>query len=233
MYPTLVVHIAAGLVAITLGCIALSTAKGRRGHRLSGRGFVYSMLTMGLVGAWLAATHNKSPEANVPIGLLTSYLVITGLTTVKPPRKGVRQLEAALAALALIVGLVLVGFGMKAANTPTGNLHGIPTLPFFIFGAVALLAGAGDVRLIRSGGGQLLRGAPRLTRHLWRMCIAHLVAAFAFFPRLGKFIPREYRIPSVMLPALIILVALLYWLWRVRLKRSLRGIAVARSPEPA
>jgi len=233
MYPALVVHIAAGLVGIAFGYVALFSAKGKRGHRVSGRIFVYAMVTMALVGAWIAATHGKSPEANVPVGLLTAYLVITGLATVKPPRWQARRLDAGLATLALLVGLVLLGFGIKASNTPTGNLHGIPTLPFFIFGGVALLASAGDFRLIRSGGVHLLRGAPRLTRHLWRMCVGHLIAAFAFFPRLGKFIPKEYRLVGVMLPALIVLAALLYWLWRVRFKPSLRRLHDVPAPEAA
>ena len=234
MYPTLVVHIAAGLTAITLGYVALSTAKGKRGHRISGRAFVYSMMTMALLGAWLAATHNKAPEANVPVGLLTAYLAITGLTTVKPLRTNGRELDTALAALALVVGLVLLGFGIKAGNAPTGTLHGIPTFPFYIFGAVAMLAGISDVRLIRAGGIQLLRGTPRLTRHLWRMCFAHLIAAFSFFLGQAKVFPKQYRIvPLLIIPPLIVLAALLYWLWRVRFKRSLRGIAVARAPEPA
>jgi uncharacterized membrane protein len=225
VYPTLIVHIAAGLSAILVGYVALSTAKGGRGHRMSGRAFVYTMITMGLLGAWLAATHNKAPEANVPIGLLTTYLVITGLITVRPPRVGARAIDSALAMLALSIGGVLLAFGVQAATTPTGRLGGIPTVPFFIFGTVAVLASAGDYRLIRAGGVHVIRGAPRLTRHLWRMCFAHLIAAFSFFLGQAKVIPKPYRsLPLLLIPPLIILVALLYWLWRVRLRRSLRGI---------
>jgi uncharacterized membrane protein len=224
MYPTLVVHIAAGLLAISLGYVALSTAKGGRWHRVSGRAFVYSMSMMALLGAWLAATHDKAPRANVPIGLLTAYLVITGLTTVRPPRANARQLHILLALLALVVGLVLLGFGVQAANAPAGTLQGIPTLPFFIFGTVAVLASVSDFRLIRAGGVHLLRGTRRLTRHLWRMCFAHLIAAFSFFLGQAKVFPKQYRIvPLLIIPPLIVLAALLYWLWRVRFSRSLRA----------
>ena len=43
MYPTLVVHIVAGLIAILDGYVALATVKGLRAQRSSGREFVYSM----------------------------------------------------------------------------------------------------------------------------------------------------------------------------------------------
>ena len=190
MYPTLVVHIAAGLTAITLGYVALSTAKGKRGHRLSGRAFVYSMMTMALLGAWLAATHNKAPEANVPVGLLTAYLAITGLTTVKPLRTSGRELDTALAALALIIGLVLLGFGIKAGNAPTGTLHGIPTFPFYIFGTVAVLAGISDFRLhwCRRHPTAARNGATRAPS------LAHVLRPsdrrFLVLPRPGEGIPQ-------------------------------------------
>lgn len=228
----LLIHIAAGLIAIAVGYVALFAAKGAAIHRRAGRAFVYTMPAMALIGAWMSVKHGKSPEANLPIGLLTTYLVITGLTAVRPPKEFSRQLDTGFAILALSVGLALVGFGVQANNTPTGKLHGIPTVPFFIFGVVALLASAGDFRLIRSGGTHILRGAPRLTRHLWRMCVALLIAAFSLFTRVKVF-PQPYRIVPQIVPPLIVLAALLYWLWRIKLKRSLRGLVSARAPEPA
>lgn len=234
MDATLIVHIVAGLFAISVGYVALGTAKGQRAHRISGRAFVYSMIAMALIGSWMAATRGKSPEANVPIGFLTAYLVVTGLTTMRPPQTGGRRFDAGLAVLAAIIGLALVAFGIESANSPTGKLHSIPTLPFFIFGTIALLASAGDFHLIRSGGVHLIRGAPRLTRHLWRMCFALLVAAFSFFPRVARVIPKGFPVlPIVLTPALIVLGAMIYWLWRVRTRRSLRGIRALRTPKPA
>ena len=230
----LLIHIAAGLIAISVGYVALAAVKGARLHRRSGMTFVYTMCTMALMGAWMAVARNKAPEANLPIGLLTAYLIITGLRSVRPPNAVARQLDIGLATLALSVGLALLGFGVQASSTPTGTLHGIPTFPFFIFSAVALLASVGDFRLIRAGGTQLLRGTPRLTRHLWRMCFAHLIAAFSFFLGQAKVFPKPYRIvPLLLIPPLIVLAALVYWLWRVKLRRSLRGIVSARAPEPA
>jgi hypothetical protein len=91
-----------------------------------------------------------------------------------------------------------------------------------MFGVVALLAGVGDLRMMRSGG---LRGAARLARHLWRMSFALFIAALSFFIGQAKVIPEPIRIPGLLaLPVLAVLVTMLYWLWRVRARRSLRGV---------
>jgi hypothetical protein len=59
------------------------------------------------------------------------------------------------------------------------------------------------------------------------MCTALLIAAFSFFLGQAKVIPKPIRIvPLLLIPPLIVLGALLYWLWRVRFKRSLRGVVV-------
>jgi uncharacterized membrane protein len=225
------VHIIAAVLALVFGFVALYAAKGARLHRKSGMLFVYTMMTMALLGAMMAIVWNKSPASNAPVGLLTAYLVITGLTTVRPPSAGSRRLDLGLLLVALAVGLALFTFGIRASASPAGKLHGLPPLPFFIFGSVALLASVGDLRMIRSGGVQAIRGAPRLARHLWRMCFALLIAAVSFIGQ-PKIIPKPLRIvPLLVIPPLAVLATLLYWLWRVRFRRTFRGIAGIRASE--
>jgi uncharacterized membrane protein len=217
MRPDLVVHVAAGAIGIVSGFVALQAAKGATLHRRSGMVFVYAMLAMALVGAAMAAVWGRAPGANVPVGLLTAYLVVTGLTTVRPPSAGSRGLDLGLMLVVLGVTLSLLTFGSLVLASPTGRLYGMPAAPFFVFASVGLLAGAGDLRLIRSGGVQAIRGTPRLARHLWRMCCALLIAAFSFFLGQAKVIPKPVRIPGLLvLPPLAVLVAMLWWLWRVR-----------------
>ena len=180
---------------------------------------------MGLMGATRAAVWGRASESNVPVGLLTAYLVITALTTVRPPSAESRWLDPGLMLLAFAVGLALYTFGVEAFASPRGRLNGVPAIPFFIFGSVALLASAGDLRLIRSGGARAIRGAPRLARHLWRMCFALLIAAFSFFLGQARVIPKPIRIfPLLVIPPLVVLAALSYWLWRIRVRRALRGM---------
>ena len=64
------------------------------------------------------------------------------------------------------------------------------------------------------------------------MTFALLIAAFSFFLGQAKVIPKPIRIiPLLMIPPLIVLAALLYWLWRIRFRRSLRGIVIVHAPE--
>jgi uncharacterized membrane protein len=213
----LLVHISAGVLGISAGFVALSTVKGARLHRRSGKVFVYAMVTMALIGAMLAAVWGRQPASNIPTGLLTAYLVITALATVRPDASGSRRLDLGLMSLAAAVGLTLFAFGIAAFASPRGELSGIPAPPFFIFGSVALLASIGDLRMIRSGGAQAIRGAPRLARHLWRMCFALLIAAFSFFLGQTQVFPKPLRIiPLLAIPPLVALLALLYWLGRLR-----------------
>ena len=229
---TLPVHVLAGAVGLLTGFIALFVVKGGRLHRRSGMIFVYAMVVMGLLGSLIAAVQQTAPGANVPIGLLTAYLVVTALTAVRPTTS--RWVEFGLLALAAAVTATLVTFGSIALSSPRGSLYGMPAAPFYIFAAIGALAAGGDLRVLRSGGVQALRGTPRLVRHLWRMSTALLIAAFSFFLGQAKVIPKPIRIyPLLAVPPLVVLVTLLYWLWRVRAKRSTRGAAIGAAAQEA
>src|SRR5262249_5408263 len=110
-----------------------------------------------------------------------------------------------------------------------GRRFGFPVYPFFIFAIPALIAVAGDLRVLWSGPRV---GIPPLTRHLWRMPYALLIAALSFFLGQAKLIPKPIRIlPLLVLPVLAVLVTLIYWLWRVRAKRRPRVMAVLSAAE--
>ena len=223
---TLAVHIIAGGLGIILGFVALFAVKGLALHRQSGNMFVYAMLAMSLLGATIAAVWGVAPQSNVPAGLLTAYLVITGLTTVRPPPGWSPRLDIGVMLVAVAVGLANLSFALKTLGSPNTAVHWL-AIPFLIFATLALLASAGDVRLIRAGGVHTIRGARRVARHLWRMSLALLIAAFSFFLGQAKIIPKPYRIvPLLMIPPLVVLAALLYWLWRVRIRQRLRGLSV-------
>lgn len=225
MSVMLLFHIVAGGLGLLSGYVALYAPKGARTHRRSGMLFVAVMLAMTSTGFLIAVWRDSAPAVNVPAALLTGYLVATGLTTVRPLSAAVaRWLDPALMLLALGIGLVCSSFGVEAIATGRGR-DGMPAFPFLLFGVVGLLASALDLRMIRAGG---LRGAARLTRHLWRMCFALLIAAMSFFLGQADELPAALRIPPLLaLPVLAVLVTMLYWLWRVRLRRSLRGVVLA------
>ncbi len=211
-------HVVGGIIAIASGFVALYAAKGAPLHRQVGMMFVYAMLVMSASGA-LMAMFVKVNRGNVMGGALTFYMVTTALLTTRA-RVGWKDLAATL--LGLAAGTAGLTFALIASQSATGKLDGYPPPLYVIFGTIALLSVTGDIRMMRSGG---LQGAPRIARHLWRMCFGLFIAAASFFlgPR-GR-IPEFMRIPSLLpIPVLAVVVTMLYWLWRVRVRRSLRGL---------
>lgn len=209
----LVLHIIAGTIAILAGFVALYAAKGARLHRRSGMLFVLAMLLLGLTGAGIAAWEGS--VGSVLGGVFAIYLVITALTTVRPIGAS-RWLDAGLLVIVLVGTATSLTIGLQTLASPTGTMYGLPPFPYFMFGAVGLLSIIGDVRVIRFGARQ---GKPRLARHLWRMCWALWIATSSFFLGQAKVIPKPIRItPLLVLPVLAVLVTMLYWLWRVRVR---------------
>jgi hypothetical protein len=224
MRLTLLVHILAGSLGLLTGYVALYAAKGAVLHRRSGMVYVYAMLTMCVFGTLISIVRGVAPAINIPAGVVTAYLVITGLTTIRP-MPGMRWLDVALMFLALTLGLTDLTFGFQALANG-GTRFGMPAFPFFMFGVIATLGALGDLRVLRSGA---LAGSSRLARHLWRMCMALFIAALSFSVQIAKLIPQPIRIPAMVLPMLLVLATMSYWLWRVRVRRSLRNLVVARA----
>jgi tetratricopeptide (TPR) repeat protein len=234
MGMTLVVHIVAGSLGLLSGYVALSVAKGSDLHRKVGLVFVYVMVAMTATGLTIALTRDVAPKINVPIALLTGYLVLTGLTTMRPPFPGSEWLGFTAMLVAIGVSVADLSFAVEALGA-TGNARAMAT-PYFIFGTVALLASVGDFRVMRSGP---LRGKRRLARHLWRMCFALAIASLSFFIGQSQVFPEPIRImPLLALPLLAVLVTMFYWLWRVRtlspstsampyLRRFITGLVLA------
>jgi len=102
---TYVVHIVGGILVVLSGYVALYSTKGAPLHRRAGRVFVYAMLTTAIFGLVIAVVRRVAPAINVPAALLTSYLVITSLTTLRPPAAGSRWLD--LGALLVVLGATL------------------------------------------------------------------------------------------------------------------------------
>jgi len=219
MRLTYVVHIATGALGLLSGFIALYSSKGAPLHRRAGMVFVYTMLTMCAAGAGMAALQGVAPSINLPAALLTASLVVTALTTVRPPSPVTRRIDDAATLVMLCVSLTCLTLGVAAVARGTRS---IILFPLFMFGVISLLAVVGDVRIRLRGP---VRGAERIARHLWRMSYALFVAAMSFFIGQAKVIPVPLRIPGLLaLPVVAVLVTMLYWLWRVRFRRSLRGI---------
>jgi uncharacterized membrane protein len=216
-------HVAAGAIAVITGFVALFVLKGGTLHRRSGMIFVYAMLVMACTGLVMAIGRAGS-ALNISAGTVTAYLVITSLITVRPPSPGSRRIERGAMLTALALGptfIVLAVVNMGGRNLGFA-------FPLFMFGTLALSAGLGDRRMIHDGG---LKGAPRIKRHLWRMCTALFIAAASFFLGPARRIPEALRGPASRLIPFLVLVTMAYWLWRYRSKRSARTAVGVPVPE--
>ena len=205
-------HIVAGSIAIAAGYVALSAAKGDTIHKKSGMIFVYAMLLMSASGALMAML--KLNRGNVMGGTLTFYMVATALLTTRRDVARIEWLDRAALLVGLGAGLAGYTFGLLAVVSPTGRLDGYPPPLFFVFGTIALVSAAGDVRMLMRRG---LQSRQRIARHVWRMCFAMFIASGSFFLGQAKVIPKPIRIfPILTTLALIPVAAMLYWVVRVK-----------------
>ena len=226
------VHIAAGGLAIVLGAVALSVKKGGDIHRRSGLLFVYAMLVMGVSASILSVREGRD-AGNALAGVLTTYFVGTGLTTVRPVSSWTRLINAAALTVAVVLAAGCAFGGVRSINTPGLDSGGVPFrtvgVMSLIIAAVLVMAAAGDVRTMRVG---MPRGRPRLARHLWRMCFALFIAAGSFFSleeRVARVLPEPFTTgPMRALPIVLLFATMFYWLWRVRR----RGLALPATGWP-
>jgi hypothetical protein len=205
-------HIVAGTLGMLSGFVAVFLRKGSRRHALAGKVFVAAMISLSVSGLYLALM--KSQPTNVAAASLTFYLVTTAWITASRTTgaRGIFDWSALLVSLA--VGTVEITWGVQAVLSPTGSIHGYPPGPYFIFGSVALLAAAGDIRMIARCG---ISGTARIARHLWRMCFALFIAAASIF------LARPHLFPTILQKtgalvflSVLPLLLMIFWLIRVR-----------------
>jgi hypothetical protein len=210
----LTLHICGAITGLLSGTAALIFRKGTRPHRTAGNVFFVSMLIMSASGAFIAA-FIKPNMGNVFGGVVTFYLVATGWLTVLRKERETGLVEFGLLLVALAAGGGGILYGWEAAHSATGLKEGYPPAPYLVFGSLSLWAAAFDVRMLIRGG---VSGAPRIARHLWRMCVAFLIAAFSFFLGKQQHFPAALRGSQILnAPMVLILIVMIYWLIRVRI----------------
>lgn len=208
-------HVLTGAIALVAGAIALSALKGGSLHRKSGRVFVGAMLFMSASGAVIAAF--IPVRVSVVAGMLTFYLVLTSLLTVRRIANNNRHIDIAAMSLGFITGFLGIMFGAMALQTANGALDRYPAAIYFVFGSVALIGATLDARMLLANG---INGKHRIARHLWRMCFAMYMATSAFFLGQAKLFPDVLRNGWLLsVPVMMVVLAMLYWLTRTLLSR--------------
>lgn len=220
-------HVAVGVVAMVSGFMAIVARKGGRWHRRTGMVFVYTMIATGITAAAISVYEGKSAGG----GIVTAYLVFTGFTTVKPLPVAGRQVDVVLMLLAITLGLAGFPPAFEVLGMPGSQRDGVPAGMLFFMTTIVLLAGIGDLRMVLARG---IKGTKRLARHLWRMCFGLFIATGSFAGQLAsmEYLPAPFRnITTVLVLSAAPILALLYWMWRVRFRRNVRGLMTTKPIE--
>lgn len=221
--PLLYVHVCAAIVGLLSGSAAMIFRKGPGRHGAAGLVFVISMIVMTTSAAFIA-TFMSPHMINVVSAFLTFYLVVTGWVAIKRKDGQTSRLDTVAMLFVLADGIASIGFGIWLLNHPEHPTFGIPKAMFFIFGSIAVLFAVSDGRMLKRGG---LFGAQRIGRHLWRMCLALMIAMLSFYPGQAKLFSKAVRATNVLfVPHVLLLGATIFWLYRIsRRKRAQRAKA--------
>lgn len=218
-------HVAAGLVALLAGGLALVATKGGRVHRAGGTVFAAAIVAM-TVTAIVVATWQRPNVGNSIAALLTFYVTLTGAVE---PSRWVRSLRPWLIALVTVgaaLGVAAAALGTLATARPNGAIEGIPAAAFYLFACVALAAAAGDVRLLVL---EELGTAARRMRHIWRMGFALWISVTSFFIGQARHLPVEMR-GAGGVPVALVAIVCAYWFARAwRRGRHARRVAQCAS----
>lgn len=213
----IVFHICAGVIGLSSGLLSMLFRKGSSGHRLAGNIFFVSMLSMSFTGAFVSAFIKPVP-INVVAGSLTFYLVVTAWIAARRREMKTNWLDVVAMLAAIAIGLRGWLYGVQATRS---------AMMYFLFGSIAMLFAAGDLRMLLRGG---VSGARRIARHLWRMCFALLIALTSLYPGQAKLFPESWRQSNVLYaPLILLIVSMFYWLIRVRFSKAYK----AKAPVPA
>lgn len=213
------IHVAAGVLVVLSGTIAIAARKGCAVHIAAGRIFVGAMLVSATMGALIGLIKVETFFITFFAGVLANYLVVTGWWTMRrrTPEPGWVEICGAAVIAANIAALTSIA--AIALGTDTGTAYGFPAEDYLYLAAMCAIGLIFDLRHITRRGGTR---ADRVARHLWRMCLGFFIAAGSLFSGPGTTaFPQDWRNSGLLsLPELVILVTMIAYLVRVRMKNS-------------
>jgi hypothetical protein len=221
------------MIALASGTIALIARKGGNVHRRAGRVFIGSMLVMTAFAGYLAVAV-PDQIVNLFIATFVLYLLGTGWMTVRrrQGRTGIFEKIAVFVALCLCAPFAVLSFQLATGLTPLFKsavpFKGAVLVAIYGFTFVLSAAAIGDAKVVLAGG---ISGAPRIARHLWRMCLGlTLATGSAFTNGFARLLPGPYHVPPAFFyPQFLPLGLLIFWMIRVRFTDWLKHNEVARS----
>ena len=209
----ILIHVCGAVVGLSSGFLSMTFRKGSGLHRVAGTFFFVSMLLMTAAGAIIAGFLRPN-AANLVGSTLTFYLVTTAWVAARRKEGEVVVLDYIM----LLGGLAIVSIAIRFALQSSNSRF------FLIFGTIALLFVASDIRMLVRGG---LFGLQRIARHLWRMCVALMFALLSFYPGQAKLFSKAVRDTGLLyLPHILLLGAIILYVVRVSRQRRRERRAV-------
>ncbi len=220
------VHIAAGIVSVLIGGIAIAARKGGRLHTGSGTWFAVAMIVLAVTAAILEPFRKTEPGSPL-VGLIVCYFVATSWVTARRRDGSTGKFEIGACIAALMTAALVAWDGFTGALSPTPVGRG----PVFVMAGLLLLAGLGDLNAILR---KKLTAAQRLSRHLWRMCFAFFIATGSFFIGQQDILPAAVRgSPVLFLLGFAPLLVMAFWLVRLRFAKALAKLTQRIAARPA
>jgi uncharacterized membrane protein len=165
-------HVAAGVLALVAGGVALATEKGGQRHRRAGRVYVAAMgVVVATVLPLFAVEQSFFRTFLLLVAVFSGYFALSGYRALSRKRPGDDPggLDWAAAVAVVAACLALGGWGVTVAAG--GDSFGVVMV---VFGAIGALVGAADLRAFRAGG-----DGSWLVSHLSRMVGAYIATVTA------------------------------------------------------
>lgn len=211
----LTLHIIGGAAGLLTGTINLVRKKGGKDHRLIGKVFVYSMLTVGFSSLVLSVLHPS--YFLFIVGVFTIYLVGTGHRYLSLKMLGNGQ-RPAIMDWSMTIGMLLLGFlfiGFGISHLFAQNMFGIVLIVFSVFGLRFVKTDFDNYR------GKFKAKNYWLLAHLQRMTAGYIAATTAFLVVNADYSPVP--IPPVivwLLPTLILTPLITIWTRKYKVKQK-------------
>jgi len=211
----MIIHASGATIALLSGYLAMILRKGSGMHRVAGTVFFVAMLVMTSCAAYVAS--GRLHMMNSLNSIHTFYLVLTGWLAARRSEAKTTMLDVPALLVVLAVGSAMVFYGFVAVNEPARMFQGYPAPLYFVFGTIALLHGASDIRMVAHGG---VSGSSRIARHLWRMSLALLFTTFSLYPGQPRFFPPAWRATNLLyVPHILLFGSMMLALVRVNRKK--------------
>ena len=210
----LVIHIAAGSVALLTALVALVTAKGGRVHVLAGRVYAIGMTLIFLTAIPLAIF--GASVFLLLIAVFSFYLVFAGWRFARNRSRRPQPVDWLAAGVMGLTGLGMWVYAGVLAATGGGNW-----VTMLAFGFIAVALSVADGLFFNQGRGTRRRPAPylRIQRHLTNMMAGTIATVTAVMVVNVSMNPvwLPWLLPTIVITPLIV------W-WNVRTAQQARAL---------